>query len=514
MNAFYSHSPLAAMIAMLVTAGHAAEAPEFQRDIRPILSDNCYKCHGPDKAQRKAGLRLDTEAGAKAKLDDGFVIVPGDPAKSELIRRITTSDEDDHMPPTDSGRQLTPRQIELLRRWIEQGAKWDAHWSFVAPKRPAVPKIPEFQVPGSEFRNGAGGFSDWSVNPIDGFILKKIAEGGLVPSREATPEEVIRRMTLDLTGLPPTPAEVDSFVAGCREGSSSVIRHSSLSALADRLLASPAYGERMASRWLDAARYADTSGYQSDGERSMWRWRDWVIDAFNSNMPFDQFTIEQLAGDLLPGAALSQRIATGFNRNHRGNAEGGIVPEEYAAEYVVDRVDTTATVWLGLTMGCARCHDHKYDPVTQREFYGVFAFFNNVPERGRAVKIGNSPPMLTAPTEAQERELAKLEKQLGAAETRLRELEPQIVAAQSEWEKSLADLSEAIRLSPNEPSFLLERGDLFGFDMRAWDKADADYTRALELKPDDPAAWSKRAATFESRAQYAKAVADGARSAG
>src|SRR5258706_467109 len=193
----------------------------------------------------------------------------------------------------------------------------------------------------------------------------------------------------------------------------------------------------MAIRWLDAARYADTCGYQNDGERIMWRWRDWIIDAFNANMPFDRFTIEQIAGDMLPNATLDQKIATGFNRNHRGNAEGGIVPEEYAVEYVVDRVDTTATVWLGLTMGCARCHDHKYDPLTQREFYQLFAFFNNVPEKGRAVKIGNSPPVLTAPTDAQERELAKLEKQLAAAEGRLSEMEPQIASAQAAWEKAL-----------------------------------------------------------------------------
>jgi mono/diheme cytochrome c family protein len=428
--------------ASALAAARAEEAlpqtVEFNRDIRPILSDTCYKCHGPDKAKRKADLRLDTEAGAKAKLDDGFVIVPGNPAKSELIRRITTSDEDDRMPPADSGRQLTPRQRELLRRWIEQGAKWEAHWSFIEPKRPAVPTIADCGLRIADFPAGVRP-EDWSANPIDGFILKKMTESGLVPSREATPEQLIRRMTLDLTGLPPTPAETDAFVAESIRNPQSAIRN-----LADRLLASPAFGERMASRWLDAARYADTSGYQSDGERSMWRWRDWVIDAFNHNMPFDQFTIEQLAGDLLPpiagspGATRAQRIATGFNRNHRGNAEGGIVPEEYAAEYVVDRVDTTATVWLGLTMGCARCHDHKYDPVTQREFYGVFAFFNNVPEHGRAVKIGNSPPVLTAPTDAQERELAKLEKQLADAETRLHELEPQITVAQTEWEKSLA----------------------------------------------------------------------------
>jgi mono/diheme cytochrome c family protein len=430
------HLLLALAFASALAAARAEEAlpqtVEFNRDIRPILSDNCYKCHGPDKAKRKADLRLDTEAGAKAKLDDGFVIVPGDPAKSEIIRRITTKDEDDRMPPAEADRQLTPRQIELLRRWIEQGAKWEAHWSFIAPVAADVRRQADQAMAAAK---SARLLTSSATNPVDAFVRVRLAKEGLTPSVEADRATLIRRVSLDLTGLPPTPAEADAFLAD--DAAQAYER------VVDRLLASPAFGERMASRWLDAARYADTSGYQSDGERSMWRWRDWVIDAFNRNMPFDQFTIEQLAGDLLPpiagspGATRAQRIATGFNRNHRGNAEGGIVPEEYAAEYVVDRVDTTATVWLGLTMGCARCHDHKYDPVTQREFYGVFAFFNNVPEHGRAVKIGNSPPMLTAPTDAQERELAKLEKQLAAAETRLHELEPRILAAQTEWEKSL-----------------------------------------------------------------------------
>jgi hypothetical protein len=388
---------------------------EFNRDIRPIFSDVCYKCHGPDKAKRKADLRLDVEASAKAKHDDGIAIVPGKPEESELIHRITTSDADDHMPPAAAARQLTPRQIDLLRRWIEQGAKWEAHWSFIPPRRPELPMV-----------KNAG----WVRNPVDNFILARLEREGLHPSPEADRPALIRRLSLDLTGLPPTLAEVDAFLA---DTSPQAYEH-----VVDRLLASPRYGERMASRWLDAARYADTSGYQSDGERSMWRWRDWVIDAFNRDLPFDQFTIEQIAGDLLPGATREQRLATAFNRNHRGNAEGGIIPEEYAAEYVVDRVDTTATVWLGLTLGCARCHDHKYDPVTQREFYQLFAFFNNVPENGRAIKIGNSPPVLTAPTGAQQQALAKLETELNSAEERLRELEPQIAAAQTAWEKILA----------------------------------------------------------------------------
>ena len=416
-----ARASLAAGLTLLTTTLGAAEPPlprqvEFNRDIRPILSDTCFQCHGPDQAKRKAGLRLDLETSAKAAVDGHFAIVPGQPARSELIRRVTTGDAKDRMPPVEAGRQLTPHQIELLRRWIEQGAQWQAHWSLIAPQRPAVPRL--------------GGQQSAITNPIDNFILTRLAAEGLQPSPEADRATLLRRVSLDLTGLPPTLAELEAFLADASP--------KAYERVVDRLLASPRFGERMASRWLDAARYADTSGYQSDGERFMWRWRDWVIDAYNRNLPFDQFTIEQLAGDLLPNATLSQRIATGFNRNHRGNAEGGIVPEEYAVEYVVDRVDTTATVWLGLTMGCARCHDHKYDPVTQREFYQVFAFFNNVPEKGRAIKIGNSPPVLTAPTDTQTRELAKLQQELAASETRLRELEPQIAAAQKAWERTLA----------------------------------------------------------------------------
>ena len=416
--------PLALLIVFLLSPPTSIPAAtpnpaapiEFNRDIRPILSDACFQCHGPDRAKLKANLRLDLESSAKARLGDSFPIVPGQPEHSELIRRIKHTDPAERMPPVTAGRQLTAAQIDLLQRWITQGARWQGHWAFIAPLRPAVPAL---KPPGHGARN-----------PIDHFILGRLELEGLPPSPTADRATLIRRASLDLTGLPPTPAEVDAFAADRSP--------QAFERVVDRLLASPRYGERMASRWLDAARYADTSGYQSDGERYMWRWRDWVIDAYNRNLPFDRFTLEQLAGDLLPGATLPQRIATGFNRNHRGNAEGGIVPEEYAVEYVVDRVDTTATVWLGLTMGCARCHDHKYDPITQREFYRVFAFFNNVPEKGRAIKIGNSPPLVTAPTDPQAAHLATLDAQLTAAEAHLRELEPRISAAQTAWEQSLA----------------------------------------------------------------------------
>jgi len=388
---------------------------QFNRDIRPILSDNCFQCHGPDAAQRKANLRLDVEESAKADLQGVRPIVPGKLADSDLYRRITSPDDDEHMPPTNSGKKLSAAQIERIGRWIEQGAKWEPHWAFIAPQRPAAPAVNN---------------SQWVRNPIDAFVLARLETEGLAPSADADKATLIRRVTLDLTGLPPTPQEVDDFLA---DKSADAYDH-----LVDRLLRSPRYGERMAVRWLDAARYADTSGYQTDGIRTMWRWRDWVIEAFNSNMPFDQFTIEQLAGDMLPEATLDQKIATGFNRNHRGNAEGGIIPEEYAVEYVVDRVDTTATVWLGLTVACARCHDHKFDPITQREFYQFYAFFNNVPEKGRAVKVGNSPPMLKSPTRDQQSQLREIQQQLAAAELAFDKLLPEIAASEKQWSESFA----------------------------------------------------------------------------
>ena len=384
---------------------------DFNRDIRPILSDNCFECHGPDKTKRKADLRLDTKESTFAVQDRSAAVVPGRRSASAMYRRIISADADEHMPPTDSGRKLTPRQIALIGRWIDQGAAWQKHWSFIPPTQPALPPVRNKRRP----RNG-----------IDYFVLSRLERAGLSFSPPASRETLIRRVTFDLTGLPPTPAEVDAFLNDRSPNAYEKV--------VDRLLASPRYGERMATQWLDAARYADTNGYQTDGERTMWRYRDWVIAAYNRNMPFDQFTIEQIAGDLLPNPTLDQLIATGFHRNLRGNAEGGVIPEEFAVEYVVDRVNTTATVWLGLTLGCARCHEHKYDPFSQTEFYRLFAYFNNVPERGKAVKFGNSPPMIKAPTEDQQRQLANLEGQLAAAQRNFRRFAPQIVAARTQWE--------------------------------------------------------------------------------
>lgn len=387
---------------------------EFNRDIRPILSDACFQCHGLDEAERQANLRFDTQEGAFADLGGYRAIVPGKPGNSELVRRIK-ADVDERMPPVDFARQLTPQQIALLELWVKQGAEWQDHWSLVTPKELTLPKLKK---------------TTWVRNPIDAFVFAKLEREGLLPSSEADKTTLIRRATLDLTGLPPTPQEVDDFLLDNSP--------SAYDKVIDRLLDSPAYGERMAVRWLDAARYADTSGYQTDGVRFMWRWRDWVIDAFNNNIPFDQFTIEQIAGDMLPNATLEQKIATGFNRNHRGNAEGGIISAEYQVEYVVDRVDTTATVWLGLTMGCARCHDHKYDPITQKEFYQVYAFFNNIPERGKAFKFGNAEPWIPAPLPAQQEELDALEQELQTAEREFSALESEITTAQRSWEQAVA----------------------------------------------------------------------------
>ena len=385
--------------AFVAGGASAQEEIKFNRDIRPILSDKCFFCHGPDSATREAGLRLDVESEAKADNDGVTAIVAGDANASELIYRIFTDDEDELMPPEDSERHLTAKQKDLLKRWVEQGAKWQEHWAFVSP---AVDEPPAETAGHAWIKNNRG-------NGIDAFVLAKLREEKLEPSPLATRESLIRRVTLDLTGLPPTIEEIDAFLADPAPDIKAYEK------VVDRLLKSPRYGEAMALSWLDAARFADSDGYQNDGPREMWRWRDWVIDAYNRNLPFDQFTIEQLAGDLLPNATLDQKIATGFNRNHRYNSEAGLVLEEFLLENAVDRVDTTSTVWMGLTMGCARCHDHKFDPVSMREYYQLIAFFDNVTESGRAIKFGNSEPYVTAPTEVQQQRLEKLESDLREA---------------------------------------------------------------------------------------------------
>jgi len=396
-------------------AAQESQTVRFNRDVRPILSEHCFQCHGPDSTARQADLRLDTRDGPTAPRDGEIAVVPGQPDASELIRRVSHSDIAERMPPEEAGRGLTSAEIATLETWIREGATWEGHWAF-EPRADVIPPDTD---------------SVWARNPIDEFILRGIERKGLQPAVEAEPRTLLRRVAIDLTGLPPTPDEVRAYLSD-----PSPDRYERL---IDRLLASPRYGEHMAVDWLDAARYADTSGYQNDGPREMWRWRDWVIDAYNEGMPFDEFTIKQLAGDLLPHPTLSDRIATGFNRNHRGNSEGGIIPEEYAVEYVVDRVDTTGAVWLGLTIGCARCHEHKFDPISQREYYQLFAYFNNVPENGRSIKEGNSPPYIATPTDDQARELAQLKHEAAAALKRWESLAPAARAAQQAWEASAPD---------------------------------------------------------------------------
>ena len=391
---------------------------EFNRDIRPILSDKCFQCHGP--GTQLATLRFDQEEGAKHALNGGrFAIVPGDPAKSQLITRVTATNPAVRMPRSQNGaaagEPLSERQVALLTRWIEQGATWQKHWSFIPPKRPELPK---------DLKD-----ANWVRNPIDAFVLQRLEREGLKPSAEADQATLLRRVSLDLTGLPPTPAELDAFLADKSPNAYEKV--------VDRLLRSPQYGERMAFPWLDAARYADSNGYQTDGERFMWRWRDWVIDAFNRNMPYDQFTIEQLAGDLLPNADAepedrhgvqsqsprqfrrrhrSRRVRRGIRRRSRGHDLHGVP---------------------GSDVGCARCHNHKFDPITQKEFYQLFAYFNNVPEHGKFRRVGNSPPYIAAPLPEQAGELKQLDDELAAAAAAYAKLQPDVVRAQREWERSL-----------------------------------------------------------------------------
>lgn len=357
----------------------AAEPISFNREIRPILSEHCWKCHGFDEQARQAGLRLDERAAAISPAESGDVaIVPGKPEASALIARLTTGDATLQMPPHPTDKRPTSAEIDRLKRWIAEGATYQRHWAFEPILKPSVPQV------------------EGVTHPIDAFVAAQLAEHGTTIAPSADRDTLIRRVYFDLIGLPPTVEELE------------LARRASWEATVDQLLASPHFGERMAVDWLDAARYADTDGYFGDKPRQMWLWRDWVIDAFNRNLPFDQFTVEQLAGDLLPEATISQRIATGFNRNHMTNDETGLIDEEYRVEYVADRVETTTATWLGLTVGCAQCHDHKYDPISQREYYQLFAFFNNVPEQGLLVGH-DAPPRISVPNADQQRRLAELE---------------------------------------------------------------------------------------------------------
>ncbi|WP_239540746.1 PSD1 and planctomycete cytochrome C domain-containing protein [Spongiivirga citrea] len=346
------------------------EKVDYIFHVKPILSDRCYLCHGPDEGTREANLRLDTKEGAYAALGenlDRFAIVPGDTLSSHLVNRINNDDIQKRMPPESSNLTLNKYEREILTKWVEQGALWKDHWAFVAPIKSEVPSV---------------GNSSLTTNAIDNFIIKKLEQQGLTPSERATKEKLIRRLYFDLVGLPPTLEEIDSFVNNANANAYEVV--------VDSLLNSKRYGEHMASSWLDIARYSDTHGYQDDLERTMWPWRDWVISAFNRNIPYDEFITWQLAGDLLPNATLEQVLATGFNRNHKITQEGGVIDEEYRNEYVIDRTNTVSKSLLGLTMECAQCHDHKYDPISQKEYFSFYAFFNKVNEKGR-IEYGEIP---------------------------------------------------------------------------------------------------------------------------
>ena len=351
-------------------------AVDFQREVRPILSDACFHCHGPDKNTRMAGLRLDTREGAFAERKSGVPIAAGKPAESLIIQRITHEQKARRMPPESSHKTLTPKQIDTLKRWVAEGAKWKEHWAFTAPVRPQPPAVIS---------------KTWAKTPIDRFILAKLEKQALTPSTPADRRTLIRRVTLDLTGLPPSPKDVEAFVADTNPNA--------YENLVDRLLASDKWGEHRGRYWLDAARYADTHGLHIDNYRAMWPYRDWVIKAFNQNMPFDQFTVEQIAGDLLPNPTMDQLVATGFHRCNITTNEGGVIPEEVEAIYAKDRVDTTGTVFLGLTVGCATCHDHKFDPISQKDFYSMAAFFRNTTQNALDGNISDTPPIIVVPAE-------------------------------------------------------------------------------------------------------------------
>ncbi len=382
---------IAIFLASAICLGVRAEDNiNYNRDVRPILSDNCYKCHGPDAAERKAGLRLDSHDGAISKLDSGATaIVPGKIDESELVARLKSTDPDVVMPPTSSGKKLTPQQIDTLSKWIEQGAEYKGHWSFIRPERPAIPAV---------------GDEAWSRNPIDRFVMEKLDGAGLKPSKEGDRVTLIRRVTLDLTGLPPTPDEVKAYLADTDPNAYEKV--------VDRVLASPRYGEQMTRYWLDLVRYGDSHGLHLDNERALWKYREWVIKAFNTNKHFDEFTVEQLAGDLMPDSTIDQKIATGFNRCNVSTSEGGSINEEVLVRYAVDRTETMSTIFMGMTLGCAVCHDHKFDPVTQKEFYQLFAFYNASAD---AAMDGNAlapPPTIRVPSPEQTTMLAELDAKL------------------------------------------------------------------------------------------------------
>ena len=413
--------PLIAVLVCVCLALAAAEHHEtpqatlnYNLDIRPILADNCFACHGPDAKTRQADLRFDTKAGAFSEPSGYPVIVPGKPEESELHLRIASDDDTYRMPPAGFNKTLTQEQIEAITQWIREGAKWEEHWAFTTPVRPTAPAVKN---------------KDWVRNPIDAFILSRLEKEGLTPASEADKRTLIRRLSFDLTGLPPTREEIHQFLADDSPDA--------YEKLIDSFMAKPEYGEHLGRFWLDVARYGDTHGLHLDNYREMWPYRDWVINAFNKNMPFDQFTIEQLAGDLLPEPTRDQRVATGFNRCHVTTSEGGSIDAEYYVRYAIDRANTTSTVWMGLTVGCAQCHDHKYDPITQKEFYQLYAYFNNITENAMDGNRKDSPPVVKLPTPEQEAELAAYDEQITELNAKTKAPIPELDATQIAWENRM-----------------------------------------------------------------------------
>lgn len=405
-----------------------ADSLNFNRDIRPILSEHCFTCHGFDDQARKARLRLDdAEAARKGGRSGQPAIVPFQPDVSSLWQRVISEDPDERMPPPEHGKSLTETEKQRLHQWLSEGAEYSVHWSFLPPRAGKIPEIRQ---------------TDWPRDPLDHFILEKLESEGLTPQPEADRTTLARRTALDLTGLLPSPEELDAFLEDTSPNAYEI--------WVDRLLTSPHYGERMALEWLDAARYADTHGYHIDSARDMTAWRDGIIRSFNESQPFDQFTLEQLAGDLLPDPTPAQRIASGFNRNHMINYEGGAIAEEYHTAYIMDRINTTTTVWLGLTVACAQCHDHKYDPITMKDYYALYALFNNVPEKGLDGVQGNADPVLPLPNEAQQATLRSLTTRKSELEKQLRNPGREVDRAQAEWEAGWADQKPLV-WSPAHP---------------------------------------------------------------
>jgi hypothetical protein len=443
-----------ALLLALAWSSLADAKVSFNREIRPILSEQCFSCHGFDAKHRKADLRLDTREGAVADNDGVRAIIPGDPAKSELWKRLLSQDPEEVMPPPEAHKpKLTAKQLATLRRWIEEGAPYEPHWAFTAPVRPTL--------------------KEKGPAAIDALIDQGLKEAGLTPSPEASPDKLLRRVSLDLTGLPPTPAELDAFAQARAKDP-----EAAYAAAIDRLLASSAYGERWGRWWLDQARYADSNGYSIDAPRSIWKYRDWVVGSLNADLPFDRFTVEQLAGDLLPDAGEAQRIATGFHRNTPINQEGGIDVEQFRIDSVFDRVGTTGTVWLGLTVGCAQCHDHKFDPITQKEFYRMFAFFNN--QKEPTMKVSDPS-----------RDEAKLAAAVRDADQALSAFLDQRAPALQQWETGLtkattAKLSGPVKAALRKPAAqrnATERALLFAASPGATDKT----FKALQKKAKDVA---------------------------